>query len=350
MPVFAHAYTLAIFALACTCLAAPALALQCAPGTVERQRQDPVVGAQVRWCDRDGTRDGRYVVEHPDGTRLLAMRYTRGTPDGPLTRWRADGSVALVGGFAKGLPHGLFMVWNATGDVVGRYQMTHGTGVARTWWQNGKLREEAMYVRGVKHGVWRTFRNDGVIARSGEYFRGQPHGVWSEYTAAGELNGTYVLRQGSGKVLRWHENGERMQRGQLRDGKRIGDWWRWHDNGEAASRTTFRDGTAHGRALRWHSSGKRASELRWLAGKQDGEQRLWDYEGELTGKRTWRRGKLHGAEVRWLATRVVEVRCHRAGTLLWRNLNPDPNTDVEAVACLREPGRQVAAVSPQLHP
>ena len=201
MRVIRRPATVAIFAAACTCLTVNAQAFECPAGGELRSEQDSDVGVVARWCERGGDRDGPYVLEHPDGTRLLSMHFRRGTPHGRLTRWHPDGTLALAGSYQMGQPHGTFVVWGRDGEVVGRYRMEHGTGIARTWWDNGKLREEVAFADGVKHGAYARFRRDGTRAVSGGFWRGLAHGLHEHFDAEGKRNGSYVLNRGTGTVV-----------------------------------------------------------------------------------------------------------------------------------------------------
>ena len=317
---------LAICAAACTLAFAvlakssSALALRCPPGAVVRVEVNPDVGTTARWCERDGARDGVYTVSHPDGTRLLTVRFRRGTRHGPMTRWHPNGTMATAGAFEHGTPDGVWVHWGQDGQRLGHYTLRSGTGPVRRWWENGALRSTGALERGERSGAWTFYRRDSTVQRTGGYRAGKPHGVWSEFAATGAPMGTYVLDHGDGLVVRWYANGERREHGRLSGGQREGLWLRWHDNGLSASTTRWHRGRRHGELRRWHRNGQLAERALWRDGKRNGRSVQWGYDGVMAAETSWQSGARHGIELRFGADSVDRIACHDRGVLVWERV------------------------------
>jgi hypothetical protein len=65
--------------------------------------------------------------------------------------------------FDHGLIDGTVMQWNEKGELLGTSQLRRGTGIHRSWYENGQLRMERSLVDGKCSGRFRTYWDDGEL-------------------------------------------------------------------------------------------------------------------------------------------------------------------------------------------
>ena len=64
----------------------------------------------------------------------------------------------------------------------------------------------------------------------------------------------------TGKVRKWHENGQLMRDWQYKDGIANGVSKEWHENGQLRVETTYKDGKKDGVSKMWFENGQLRSE------------------------------------------------------------------------------------------
>ena len=86
--------------------------------------------------------------------------------------------------------HGEFRTWYSDGRPREQSQWEHGipTGMRTRWHPTGHKAEEGAFVDGWRHGPWPTWRADGSAEWTGSWEGGARHGTW-------------VLRDREGAVL-----------------------------------------------------------------------------------------------------------------------------------------------------
>ena len=119
-----------------------------------------------------------------------------------------------------------------TGKYVGYYE--NGTD------KNRQLKEEIIYVDGVKDGGY-----------------------------------TY-----------WYQNGKKKEEGNFKDGELEGTYILWYQNGQKQIEAT----TSY--IVGWYENGQQRGEENYKNGKKDGLWTFWDKEGNVTKTETYKKGKL----------------------------------------------------------
>ena len=83
----------------------------------------------------------------------------------------------------------------------------------------------------------------------------------------------------TGKVFKLHENGQKSQEANWKDGKKEGLNVKWHDNGQKQYEANFKDHKLDGLTTSWHKNGQKRSEVNY----KDGElisKKYWNSKGE----------------------------------------------------------------------
>ena len=83
----------------------------------------------------------------------------------------------------------------------------------------------------------------------------------------------------SGKVVFYHDNGQKMIEVTLKDGKEDGEFTWWYENGQKMLEGTYKEGKLVGKQTAWYENGQKSSERTW----KDGERissKCWDEDGK----------------------------------------------------------------------
>lgn len=96
-----------------------------------------------------------------------------------------------------------------------------------------------------------------------------------------------------------YADGQRLEEGLQRDGKRVGLWKTWRADGTAASEVEYKDGLKNGRETLFDIKGEREEEGSNKADRKHGVWRLYASNGVPIRESTWVNGKKEGRETQW---------------------------------------------------
>lgn len=97
------------------------------------------------------------------GILILEEHFAGGQPHGRYRMWHRNGQLAEERIYRHGLVHGLCRQWNEAGKPLGSFRMVNGTGVQKSWHDNGRLHMEFTTVAGQFCGRGRTWLRDGTL-------------------------------------------------------------------------------------------------------------------------------------------------------------------------------------------
>ena len=79
--------------------------------------------------------------------------------------------------------------------------------------------------------------------------------------------------------MRWHENGQKEQEGNIKDGKHDGLVIGWYEDGQKKWEGNWKDGKSDGLHVGWHENGQKEGEEQWKNGEKISEK-YWNSKGE----------------------------------------------------------------------
>lgn len=143
---------------------------------------------------KQGKPDGVWKWYYEDGKPLREENYRNGLRDGLLSEWDEDGTLIQEGEFVDGEEDGAWFYLTGDNYVRGRYReglrqdvwysyslnkkegktdsliVYKGNyiddlpdGKHYLYWDNGKIREEGLYIMGKKEGDWMIYNSDGSL-------------------------------------------------------------------------------------------------------------------------------------------------------------------------------------------
>ena len=84
----------------------------------------------------------------------------------------------------------------------------------------------------------------------------------------------------TGKVFRFHENGQMARETSWKEGKQDGLGVTWYENGQKKSEGNYKDGKKDGVWTQWHESGRKSMESHYKDGVGS-DIKAWRATGEL---------------------------------------------------------------------
>jgi len=147
---------------------------------------------------------------HRNGALREEMSFLGRQLHGPRRTWHPNGRLASEEFFEHGLLHGLCQQWNRHGEPLGSFQMKHGTGIQREWFDNGQLQLETSTVDGKFTGRIRTWLRDGTLV-SEQYAVENRNVTPAAYSIATARHPNYP-RYVDGKIKKTFPTAEEIER------------------------------------------------------------------------------------------------------------------------------------------
>ncbi|HRC57055.1 MAG TPA: hypothetical protein PKU97_14075, partial [Kofleriaceae bacterium] len=272
----------------------------------------------------DGLLDGPSRVYGYGGLVLYEAQFARGLLDGRRRLGTSKG-MRIEDRFAAGVPRGSRKLWRRDTLTLEMSFDDEGNlhGPFSAWRDRSTLRERGAFVRGDRHGTWQWIGRGRELERQGSYFLGLRHGTWRQWDGGRLImQGRYVKGRPHGTFRFWSSGGAAIGKCKLKNG--TGEMLTFHDNGQLATRTPMVRGLRHGIYQELNPRGKVVLEGAYASDQRHG---LWierDGEGRVARQSTYVDGKLDGVVRRYvrgeLASEVTYALGVREGP--YRELQP----------------------------
>ena len=189
-------------------------------------------------------------------------------------------------------------------------------GSRKGWHENGVLSEESHWKNGVEDGMKRTWYENGQMESCGNFKAGEPDGVWKTWFENGQLWCEEIFDCGhrvslkewnedglTGYKISYHNNGEKKEMREIVNGNENGKYegmiQEWHPNGVLSYEANYKNGVPDGVEKIYHENGKLAYESTYKEGKLEGVSRSWYENGKLHVEENYKNGKNEGMRRRW---------------------------------------------------
>jgi antitoxin component YwqK of YwqJK toxin-antitoxin module len=177
-------------------------------------------------------------------------------------------------------------------------------GYKREWHENGTLKFECFFIKGMPEGLRKSWYDNGQVEEESIY-----------------ENGDLI-----GKQVKWHPNGNLKSRADYRRGSLHGIKCIWYEDGQLSFEGTYDSNQLHGIVQRWHRNGKLMSREDYTQNQLSGICCYWEEDGRLRDRRIYIRGTLLGG---WVADVI------KKGTLNAEHILKIRNAEVRRV-CMEE--------------
>jgi antitoxin component YwqK of YwqJK toxin-antitoxin module len=180
-------------------------------------------------------------------------------------------------------------------------------GVAREYYDNGRVKSEWHHKDNQRHGRKKSYYEDGTVHTEATFVNDQCHGTTKIYHPNGQLQYEIPYHNGRwhGTVYRHYDSGARYSETLYSAGAKHGVEKTWYANGVLKSTVTYSQGVLHGPASYYYLNNKQASVAAYVAGKLDGLFKSFFESGAIEVERTYRAGRKHGKETRYYTDGTV---------------------------------------------
>ena len=211
----------------------------------------------------------------------------------------AASSLLCIGSFAQNTyPNGQI---KSNGDST--------NGKYLEYYENGKLKSEAMLAKGVLTGVFIEYFDNGQLKRkmhvdsaTGINFKSVKSGRCTEYYEDGNLKGKASMIKGKldGEFITYYGTGKMEMKGMYVKGKREGEWTSFYENGEVKEKGFFKNDEAVRKNSVEKNGGTEGSnkflngQVKTAGNKVNGEFIEYYPKGQVESKKHYKKGVLDG--------------------------------------------------------
>ena len=230
----------------------------------------------------------------------------------PHGKWKwfyDDGKLQMEGNYTHGLKNGYFKEYDRDGNLISVVKYVNGEKEEKTeeltkldiktdYWPNGKPKIVATYKNGVPEGVRREynkkgeveksyiFKNGRIIAEGILKDNGKKEGLWKEYYDDGSLKseGNYKNDWKTGKWKYYYPNGQLEETGEYINGKPEGEWTWYFPSGKLLRKMNYYQGLPDGEITEYDEDGNVVLKGEYIEGKREGK---WIYSVGDTKEETF---------------------------------------------------------------
>jgi len=181
----------------------------------------------IKMSDDQIINDGQYTEYYPNGEKFSEGKYVKGAHDGAWSFWHDNGQLAKTVTFKNGQADGSWEVRRADGTLESKkgYKNNLRDGQWVLYYDDGKTPKiEQNYVDSKLQGPRKTYYANGKLRQESEFKDGVINGDVSEYNEAGVkvAQATFVDGKLNGKLIRWGTDGSKFEQ-TFRDNKFTGE-------------------------------------------------------------------------------------------------------------------------------
>ena len=186
---------------------------------------------------------------------------------------------------------------NTAGFVVEEYQyylsgserIRHGQ--YRSYWDDGKRREEGAFAHGIKSQTWSYYDETGEGLISAEVWKDGVIQQQMTYYPDGTMRSETAFTEQGDVTSYFYENGKKEREGTYKNGFEVGVWTWYYENGNIKEEGTFVDGKWDGVWAWYRENGTVEYHRIYANGIERGVWSWWDEEGNKLRQEVWENGQ-----------------------------------------------------------
>lgn len=255
--------------------------------------------------------DGKQMTWFDNGQLREETTYKLGKKDGYKKEFFNNGNPAVYAEIKEDRANGLQKRWNQEGvllsentayqryDSLKKYYVTWYEGIFIENYENGNKRTKGSYRSGNKEGLWEYWDDKGQQTAKEFYKNGLKEGEQIYWHKTGKLHykTKHVIIQKEGKdtsvadgpYKRYVDNGNLVEDGVQKQGKKEGTWKHFFPDGRLAEETEYVNDLRSGKSTRWRVNGALEYESTYIiifkGGRNQsvlhGPRRTYNQEGKL---------------------------------------------------------------------
>lgn len=111
---------------------------------------------------QNGKLHGERVWYSDDGKVIMSENYNNDKLDGEQKAYYANGKIKSIINYKNNKVVGL-EVYAKDGSTLHKANLSTGTGLWKTFWDNGNVMEEGKYKNWIKDGTWKRYQENGTV-------------------------------------------------------------------------------------------------------------------------------------------------------------------------------------------
>jgi antitoxin component YwqK of YwqJK toxin-antitoxin module len=135
--------------------------------------------------------DGEKIAYRAWSENQVSMEYSikNQKMHGLFRTWHDNGNLCTSGFYIDGREHGITKQYDYEGNLIGSYEMHHGTGVDLWYSAKNIISEERYFKNGKRHGYERWWNNDNKTVGREQHFKDDvEHGIYREWNKKKSLS------------------------------------------------------------------------------------------------------------------------------------------------------------------
>ena len=224
---------------------------QCPEGAVIKGAAYPE--GDVQWCEAKGAdgkpeKNGEFRRWHSKtGNLKLQAFYSHGVYEGKVRSWYPNGTIKEEEVYLNGLRTGPLVRWskNGTKKMLATFKEGKMSGQYQSWNRDGKTKEKGYYQNDKKTGLWVHYNRSGAVGSEINYNDDKKDGQAKIYSRDGELSEieNYRAEVPHGKWISFYPTGVKRSEGLYVMGQKEGKWVDYNREGGQLKVTVFKNGT-----------------------------------------------------------------------------------------------------------
>ncbi|MDR2038349.1 MAG: hypothetical protein LBQ60_10550 [Bacteroidales bacterium] len=275
----------------------------------------------------DDKREGKAFYYYPDGEIRRLINYKNGKKQGAAKEFDKNGMVITMFEY-----HNDYMI---SREFINRMnEKEEKTGIWRTFYDDGTVKEEGIYKDGVPDGTTKMFSEKGRLINERTYREGRiiEEGIQTKIEAIEVITyyadsvtfkqkgiyldtvpiGMHIFYRPDGtpeKAVRYNESGRRTAEGPVNENeKREGLWSNYFETGALRSRGNYLNDRQNGEWTFYSVDGKSEQTGQFRNGVMEGEWKWLYKNGTVFRQETYEKGKLNGMSVQYSDSATVAAK------------------------------------------
>ncbi len=207
---------------------------------------------------KDDKLDGNYVSWYDNGKTEEEEYYTEDQLNGVFKSYYMNGYPAILGNYKDSEEEGKWVSYFINGNVsqVDTFQNGFVVGGYEEYYHNGDLKETGSYDgKGNRTGISRFYNENGVLYLT-EKYENNAFVESVNYSKDGKELWKYRKKEGLTVYKTFYPDGKLMLKGDMRNGKKDGEWTRYYKNGVVKQLLHYTNGYLNGDFVEYFTNGQ----------------------------------------------------------------------------------------------
>jgi uncharacterized protein len=195
----------------------------------------------------EGKKDGNWIICLSSGLIMKLDTYDHGQRDGISLTLDKKAHLVKQEFYKNNILHGQMITYASYGDnptAMVYYSNGMKNGLSRTYYENGKIQEEAYFKNNVKNGLAQWYNNSGKLMAIYNYNNGQFEGFQKTFYDNDSIQAVsgYSNNVLNGEYKEYYRNGKIKVSGTYLNGVKEGIWIDYDEMGKESRKTKFKAG------------------------------------------------------------------------------------------------------------